>query len=113
MEHPDKDRPKQHTTTPAKEAERPKSPPLHTLKIDPPVIRESPEFALDRVFTEQDKAALTASLDSGSKRGPQLPAERSPRPRESSQDMDTSSKVRIYIYDLNFILVSLLLKCCW
>lgn len=73
METPETEAPQHRTVSPAKKAERPKS-----LEVEPPVIRESPEFALDRVFTEHDKLHFTTSLDSGANRGHQIPS-RSPR----------------------------------
>jgi len=86
-----KDHPQHHSITPAKKAERPKSLPFHILGVDPPVIRESPEFALERVFPEQDRTDLTLSLDSGSRRAHQLPGSaRSPKPRGAVQSEDSS-----------------------
>lgn len=89
METPETDAARHRTVSPAKKAERPKSLPYHSLTVDPPVIRESPEFALDRGFTEHDKSAFTTSLDSGANRGHQIPS-RSPKLRGRSQDPDTS-----------------------
>ena len=56
--------------------------------MDPPVIRESPEFAADKVFTDHDKAATSANKD-------KLPSPaRSPKARESSKDRDTDPQVK-------------------
>ena len=86
-DQPGKDYPQQHSTTP-KKVERPKSLSLHTLSVDPPVIRESPEFAADKVFTDHDKAATSANKD-------KLPSPaRSPKARESSKDLDTDPQVK-------------------
>ena len=86
-EQPGKDHPQQHSTTP-KKVERPKSLTLHTPSVDPPVIRESPEFAADKVFTDHDKAATSANKD-------KLPSPaRSSKARESSKDLDTYSEVK-------------------
>lgn len=91
METPEKDAPQHRAISPAKKAERPKSLPYHSLSVEPRAIRESPEFALDRGFTEQDRKALTTSLDAGASRGHQIPP-RSPKPRGHSQDLDTSAQ---------------------
>ena len=86
-DQPGKDCPQQHSSTP-KKVERPKSLSLHTLSVDPPVIRESPEFAADKVFTDHDKAATSANKD-------KLPSPaRSPKARESSKDLDTEPQVK-------------------
>ena len=86
-DQPGKDCPQQHSSTP-KKVERPKSLSLHTLSVDPPVIRESPEFAADKVFTDHDKAATSANKD-------KLPSPaRSPKARESSKDLDTDPQVK-------------------
>ena len=86
-DQPGKDYPQQHSTTP-KKVERPKSLSLHTLSVDPPVIRESPEFAADKVFTDHDKAATSANKD-------KLPSPaRSPKARESSKDLDSDPEVK-------------------
>ena len=86
-EQPGKDCPQHHSSTP-KKVERPKSLTLHTLSVDPPVIRESPEFAADKVFTDHDKATTSANKD-------KLPSPaRSPKARESSKDMDTDPQVK-------------------
>ena len=86
-DQPGKDYPQQHSTTP-KKVERPKSLTLHTLSVDPPVIRESPEFAGDKVFTDHDKAATSANKD-------KLPSPaRSPKARESYKDLDTDPEVK-------------------
>jgi len=89
METAETDPPRHRTVSPAKKAERPKSLPYHSLTVEPQAIRESPEFALDRVFPGQDKSAFTTSLDSGANRGHQIPS-RSPKLRGRSQDPDTS-----------------------
>ena len=100
VEHAEKDHPGQHAITPAKKAERPKSLPFHSRNVDPPVIRESPEFALGKVFGDQDKTAFIASLDSGSNNVRQLPGpSHSPKPRGASGGQDNSSQVRM-IYRL-------------
>lgn len=91
METPEKDAPQHRAISPAKKAERPKSLPYHSLSVEPRAIRESPEFALDRGFTEQDRKALTTSLDAGASRGHQI-SPRSPKPRGHSQDLDTSTQ---------------------
>lgn len=86
-DQPGKDYPQQYSTTP-KKIERPKSLTLHTLSVDPPVIRESPEFAADKVFTDHDKAVTSANKD-------KLPSPtRSPKARESSKDLDTDPEVK-------------------
>ena len=86
-DQPGKEHPQQHSTTP-KKVERPKSLSLHTLSVDPPVIRESPEFAADKVFTDHDKAATSANKD-------KLPSPaRSPKARESSKDLDSDPEVK-------------------
>ena len=83
-----KDYPQQHSTTP-KKVERPNSLTFQTLSVDPPVIRESPEFAADKVFTDHDKAATSANKD-------KLPSPaRSPKARESSKDLDTDPEVKL------------------
>lgn len=89
METPEVDVLQHRTVSPAKKAERPKSLPYHSLSVEPRVIRESPEFALDRVFNEHDKSAFTTSLDSGASRGHQIPS-RSPKPRGHVQDPNPS-----------------------
>lgn len=97
MGHAEKDHPQHHAPTPAKKAERPKSLPYHTLNVDPPVIRESPEF-----YLEQDKTAFTKSLDSGSSRAQQVSGPlRSPKPRGAGQGLDTSSQVGFPAHALN------------
>ena len=83
------DPPRHRTVSPAKKAERPKSLPYQSLTVEPQVIRESPEFALDKGFPGQEKRAFTTSLDSGANRGHQIPS-RSPKLRGRSQDPDTS-----------------------
>lgn len=88
METPETDPPRHRTLNPAKKAERPKSLPYHSLTVEPQVIRESPEFALDRDFAEQDKSDFTTSLDSGANRVHQMPS-RSPKLRGRSQDPET------------------------
>ena len=88
METPETEPPRHRTVSPAKKAERPKSLPYHSLTVEPQVIRESPEFAMDRGFPKQDKSAFTTSLDSGANRGHQIPS-RSPKLRGRSQDPDT------------------------
>ena len=93
MEAAQTDVPQHRTVTPVKKAERPKSLPYHSLKIESRVIRESPEFALDTVFTEQDKSALTTSLDTGVSRGHQVPS-RSPKPGRHTGELDTSAQAR-------------------
>lgn len=86
-EQPGKDCRQHHSSTP-KKVERPKSLTLHTLSVDPPVIRESPEFAADKVFTDHDKATTSANKD-------KLPSPaRSPKARESSKDLDTDPQVK-------------------
>lgn len=86
-DQPGKDSSQQHSTTP-KKVERPKSLTLHTLSVDPPVIRESPEFAADKVFTDHDKSVTSANKD-------KLPSPaRSPKARESSKDLDTDPQVK-------------------
>lgn len=95
-EQPGKDYPQQHSTTP-KKVERPKSPTLRTLSVDPPMIREGPEFAADKVFTDHDKAATSANKD-------KLPSPaRSPKARESSKDLDTDPQVK---FKYNAVLIS-------
>ena len=89
METTETDPTQQRTVSLAMKAERPKSLPYHSLTVEPPVIRESPEFALDRGFPGQDKSAFTTSLDSGANRGHQIPS-RSPKLRGRSQGPDTS-----------------------
>ena len=86
-EQPGKDYRQRHSTTP-KKVERPKSLTLHTLSVDPPVIRESPEFAADKVFTDHDKAVTSANKDKLSR-----PA-RSPKACETSKDLDTYPEVK-------------------
>lgn len=88
METAGTDPPRHRTVSPAKKAERPKSLPYHSLTVEPQVIRESPEFALDRGFPGQDKTSFTTSLDSGSNRGHHIPS-RSPKLWGRSQDPDT------------------------
>ena len=86
-QHAEKDNSGQHAITPAKTVERPKSLPIHTLCIEPPVIRESPEFAVD-------KTSITASRDSGSNRVHQLSGPSySPKPRGAPGGHDNSSQV--------------------
>lgn len=88
-----KDQDERQAVTPTRRGERPKSLPFHVPNADPPVIRESPEFALDKVFPEKGKAALTMSLDSGSSRFNQLPApKRSPKPRGAIKNPDSGSQ---------------------
>ena len=89
METAETDPSRHRTVSPAKKAERPKSLPYHSLTIEPQVIRESPEFALDRGFPGQEKNAFTTSLDSGANRAHQMPS-RSPKLWGRSQDPDTS-----------------------
>ena len=94
-----KDQDERQAVTPTRRGERPKSLPFHVPNADPPVIRESPEFALDKVFPEKGKAALTMSLDSGSSRFNQLPApKRSPKPRGAIKNPDSGSQVRILTF---------------
>lgn len=88
METLETDPPRHRTLNPAKKAERPKSLPYHSLTVEPQVIRESPEFALDRGLAEQDKSDFTTSLDSGANRVHQMPS-RSPKLRGRSQDPET------------------------
>lgn len=74
------DVPQSGTVTPPKKAERPKSVPYQSLKVERGVIRESPEFALNTEFTEQDsKPALTTNFDSGVN-----------QPKQHSDKLDTS-----------------------
>ena len=89
METAETDPPQHRTVSPAKKAERPKSLPFHSLTVEPQVIRESPEFALDRGFPGQDKSAFTASVDAGANRGHQIPS-RSPKLWGRSQGPETS-----------------------
>lgn len=87
VEKAEKDHSKQRVRTPAKNAERPKSLHYQSLSVEPAVIRESPEFTLER-----GNADFTLSLDSGSRRAHQLPGStRSPNPRGAQQSTQVSN----------------------
>lgn len=93
METVQGDVPQGRTINPAKKAERKKSVPYQSLEEEHGVIRESPEFALDTVFSKTDtKSAPTTSFDSGVSRYHQDPS-RFPQPKKHGDKLDTSDQV--------------------
>ncbi|RMX59744.1 hypothetical protein pdam_00021002 [Pocillopora damicornis] len=93
METVQGDVPQGRTINPAKKAERKKSVPYQSLEEEHGVIRESPEFALDTVFSKTDtKSAPTTSFDSGVSRYHQ-DLSRFPQPKQHGDKLDTSDQV--------------------
>ena len=93
METVQGDVPQGRTINPAKKAERKKSVPYQSLEEEHGVIRESPEFALDTVFSKTDtKSAPTTSVDSGVSRYHQ-DLSRFPQPKQQGDKLDTSDQV--------------------
>ena len=92
METVQGDVPQGRTANPAKKAERKKSVPYQSLEEEHGVIRESPEFASDTVFSKTDtKSAPTTSFDSGVSRYHQDPS-RFPQPKQHVDKLDTSDQ---------------------
>ena len=87
METVQGDVPQGRTINPAKKAERKKSVPYQSLEEEHGVIRESPEFALDTVFSK-----TATSFDSGVSRY-HLDPSRFPQPKQHGDKLDTSDQV--------------------